>query len=388
MTQELRRAWIATVMWFALNAFGFASFVVRFPEIKSELGLSNSGLGLTLFVASLGALGAIKLAGAWSAKHGSAPVMVWSAVVASLLFPVLGSMINLGVFAAILFSLFLCISIMDIAMNAHAVTIEQQSGKMIMGRLHAMWSVGGIVGGFGGGLFASQSLSLFVHSLIISGLMLVLVFGFRHMLLPASADIHEPVEEHHQEKTKRPRIFYLLGFIGLCAAIMEGSAADWGAVLVSDEYGATGFTASLPYIVFQTGMVIGRVNGDAVAAKFGRSKILFFSGLTAAVGLFSGLAIGGVGPVIFAWLCLGLGASVVIPMAFSLAGSIATNEYAGRIAPSQAVATVSGIAYAAFFIGPPLIGLVADATSLRYAMLIPATLALGVAFGSRVLKGK
>lgn len=384
MTQELRKAWLATVMWFALNAFGFASFIVRMPEIKSAFGLSNSTLGVTLFVASLGALGAIKLGGIWSAKLGSAPVMVYAAAIAAVLFPILGTLMSWPIFAVTLFALFLALSVMDIAMNAHAVVIEQTSGKMIMGRMHAMWSVGGIIGGLAGGLFTSLQVSLFFHAVVVSALMLVLVIGFRGLLLPAAYDQHE-IKETTEGKAKTPSIFYLLGFIGLSAAIMEGSAADWGAVLVADEYQAQGFLISLPYIVFQTGMVIGRINGDALALRFGKQKILFTSGLIAATGLTTGLVVGGIPATVFAWLCLGLGASVVIPMSFSLAGSIASNEYAGQIAPSQAVATVSGIAYAAFFIGPPVIGFVADATSLRIAMGIPALLALGVVLGSKIL---
>ncbi len=73
-------------------------------------------------------------------------------------------------------------------------------------------------------------------------------------------------------------------------------------------------------------------------------------------------------------------------MVFSLSGSIANKEFAGDIAPSQAVATVSGISYAAFLIGAPTIGFVADLISLRWAMLIPAFLALGIIFGARIAK--
>ncbi|MEN9693303.1 MAG: hypothetical protein RLZZ330_947, partial [Actinomycetota bacterium] len=260
--------------------------------------------------------------------------------------------------------------------------IEHQSGKTIMGRLHAMWSLGGIAGGIIGGLFAATEVSIFTHSLIVSALTFILVLAFKKYLLPAAADKHE-VDHTNPVKTKMPRIIYVLGFIGLCAAIMEGSAADWGAVLMADEYGQAGLIASLPYIVFQTGMVAGRLTSDSIAKKIGRSRILFYSGFIAAIGLSFGLIVGGPIPTIFAWLCIGIGASSVIPMAFSMAGSITSNS--GDIAPSQAVARVSGIAYSAFFIGPPLIGVISDFTNLRIAMAIPAALAVGVALSSKAI---
>ena len=55
MKRELKRAWIATAIWFTLNSFGVASFVVRLPEAKKTLDLTNSDLGIALFVSSLSA---------------------------------------------------------------------------------------------------------------------------------------------------------------------------------------------------------------------------------------------------------------------------------------------------------------------------------------------
>ena len=382
MTSQLRRAWLATVVWFVINSIGYSSFLVRLPEIKDLIDASNTVLGLSIFVASLGALAAIKYGGQWSAKYGTSPVMVVSGLATAALFPVFGLLLNVLFFAASLFLVFLAISVVDVAMNAHAVTIEQQSGKTIMGRLHAMWSLGGISGGIIGGLFSAAKVSLFTHSLIVSALTFALVLFFKNYLLPADADKHE-IDYSNPVKTKMPRIIYVLGFIGLCAAIMEGSASDWGAVLMNDEYGQSGFIASLPYIVFQTGMVAGRLTADSISKKIGRSRILFYSGFIAAIGLSFGLIVGGPIPTIFAWICIGIGASSVIPMAFSMAGTIANET--GGIPASQAVARVSGIAYSAFFIGPPLIGVISDLSSLRVAMAIPAVLALGVAVGSRAI---
>ena len=61
---------------------------------------------------------------------------------------------------------------------------------------------------------------------------------------------------------------------------------------------------------------------------------------------------------------------------------MAKNQFADRMAPSEAMAMVSGIAYFGFLAGPPSIGFVADQISLRWAMLIPAVLALFIAIGS------
>jgi len=95
------------------------------------------------------------------------------------------------------------------------------------------------------------------------------------------------------------------------------------------------------------------------------------------------LLIGGIGGEIFGWVFLGMGMCIVIPMIYSEAGTIAIHKFSGTIAPSEAVATVSGISYFGFVVGPPIMGYISEAITLRWAMLVPAALGLALAAGSR-----
>jgi MFS family permease len=136
-------------------------------------------------------------------------------------------------------------------------------------------------------------------------------------------------------------------------------------------------------------MVIGRLFGDRLATQYGAMKLIVGGGLIAGIGLSSGLLTGGVAGVIFGWLTLGTGLSIVVPMLFSQAGEIAKTRFKGQFAASEGVAMVSGIAYFGFLVGPPTLGFLGDAIGLRWAMLVPAALALVMALGSpRVLHNK
>ena len=68
------------------------------------------------------------------------------------------------------------------------------------------------------------------------------------------------------------------------------------------------------------------------------------------------------------YAAVGLGVAVLIPLVFSVA------ERAPGIVPGQGIAGVATISYAAFFAGPPVIGLIAHATSLRWSMALIALL--------------
>ena len=103
-------------------------------------------------------------------------------------------------------------------------------------------------------------------------------------------------------------------------------------------------------------------------------------------GLLIGLITGGIPALMLAWFLLGIGLSVVIPLMFSAAGTMATNQYAGVIAPSQAVAKVSGISYFGFVLGPPLIGFLADLVELRWALFLNVALSYLLIFAARYAK--
>jgi MFS family permease len=114
--------------------------------------------------------------------------------------------------------------------------------------------------------------------------------------------------------------------------------------------------------------------------------VIATGGIVAGTGLTTGLFIGGIPAIMVSWFLLGLGLSVVIPLMFSAAGTLASTKYAGIIAPSEAVAKVSGVSYFGFVVGPPLIGFIADQIELRWTLLLIAALAYLLVFASRYAK--
>jgi len=373
-----RNATAAIATFFLLNALSYASLAARLPEIKAALQLSNSGLGMVLFTTAWSAVVSVKVSGYVTSRFGSKPVMVVTGVGMALAFPALMTITTLPVFVVTAIVMIVFVTSMDVAMNAHAVAVEHASGRMIMSRMHAAWSVGGIVGGGIGAACAASGVSLSVQGLALGALTLVSVLMVQQLLLDASVDRREHTREKKQ-RHKGPTIFVWMGVMALAAAVTEGTAVDWGAVLLRDTWRASAGIAALAYVAFQSGMVLGRFNGDLIAAKWGRARTLIASSVLSCAGLLIAILIGGIWPSIVGWLVLGLGVSVVMPTVFGLAGSIAASKYAGKVTPSEAVGTVSSLGYSAFFIGPPMMGFLADAISLRWALLAPALLAISIA---------
>jgi len=370
---EFLKARLAILISFLINGFSVGSFVSRIPDFKYELGISNGVLGASLFCASIGVLAALRPTSRAAAKYGSGPVVRLSAFTLALAVPFVGLLFNLPWFLFSLFIYGVLSSIHDLSINAHAAALENKAGKRVMSTFHAMWSIGGLTGGAIGGVLASFNVSILIHAIGV-GLFIALVALFtRNWFLPAEADQHV-IEKH--EKRKTPRRFIILGLLGLCGSLGEGAASDWGGVLARETFEASTLMSALPYVFFSASMVIGRLSGDFLAHKFGVVKLLTWSGFIAGIGLIAGLFVGNIYGVIIGWLLLGIGVSTVIPMMISATGTLANEKYSGQVSAAEGVALVTGVAYFGFVIGPPLIGFISEIVTLRWAMLLPAVLAI------------
>ena len=382
--QRFSRARIAVTTAFIINGFTVGAFYARVPDFKEQLGVSNSALGLALLCIAIGVLIGLGFSGKQSAKFGSAPITHYATYALGISLLIVGPVINFPTLCLSFVVFGFCLSTQDVAMNSHAIVLEQEAKRRYMSTFHAMFSLGALGGGAVGGLIAQQNKTIMWQCAFITMLIFLANFFVRNWFLSADLDKHAA---GNKKKIKRPFLFLIVGLLGTCAAIGEGSAGDWGAILARDTFDATPFASTLPYICFSAAMVTGRLFGDRLASKYGPMKLIVGGGLIAGIGLGTGLIVGGVGGVIFGWLALGIGLATVIPMLFSQAGEMAKTRFEGQFAASEGVAMVSGIAYFGFLVGPPTLGFLADAIGLRWAMLVPAVLALIMALGSKPILG-
>ena len=383
MAPELKRARLGVTLAFVVNGFTAGTFVARIPDIKEILAISDGVLGLSLLFVSIGVFVGLGPAGRNSARYGSRPVILWGTLAIVISLPIVGWLPSLTFAWFGLFIFGFALATQDVAMNAHAVVIEQRAGRRLMSTFHAMFSVGTLFGGILGGIFSQLSVTPLNQGIFLALLYLLVLFFIRSLILPASVDQH-PVTKNKGERS--PVIFWIFGVFGLFAALSEGAAGDWGGVLARDAFAATPFVSTLPYIVYTLAMVIGRLSGDFLAHKFGASQVIAAGGILSSVSLTLGLIVGGIPALMISWFLLGIGLSVVIPLMFSAAGTLANTKYQGAISPPQAIARVSGVSYFGFVIGPPVIGFLAEIFELRWALFFLVALCFSLIFASRYAK--
>jgi predicted MFS family arabinose efflux permease len=186
-------------------------------------------------------------------------------------------------------------------------------------------------------------------------------------LVPGLLD--DPGSPHATRIARPSRALAALAAIAFCALLAEGAVFDWSGIYLESEAAAAAGAAPLGLAAFSLCMGVGRLAGDPVAGRLGSSRTAAAGSLVAAGGLALALATAVVGWSIAGFAVMGLGLAAVFPIAMRSAG------FHGETA-APGLAAVSTAGYTGFLAGPPVIGLVAELTGLREALLIVCALCL------------
>ena len=251
-----------------------------------------------------------------------------------------------------------------------------------MSAFHAVFSVGGVVGAGVGALLLSldvpREISLPVAAVVLGSAAVAL----RCRLLPkvAPSDTDDAKEEGAGAMGRLPLLATLLGCVAFSSMVVEGAAADWGGVHLQETVDADNGVAALAYAAFAAAMTTGRALGDRIVARYGSVMVVRWGGATAAAGLALVVWSGHLVPILLGWLLAGAGVSTVVPQIFTAVGNLSTDQ------SGAALARAATLGYFGFLAGPPLVGSLADWTSLSTALLIPLLLAVTVALSGPLIR--
>ncbi len=369
------RARVSVAVIFLINGVVLGSWAPHIPLVQQRLGISAGMLGAALLAMATGALAAMPIAGYLVDRKGSAPVTRVSSLVfcASLPLPILAPDIATLIAALVLYGG--ANGAMDVAMNAHAVAVERALGRPVMSSFHGMFSIGGFAGaGLGGVALAFGSIP--GHAFAVTALTVILTIVASRRLLSASTD--GAGASPHFVWPRRATLG--LGFLAFLSFMGEGAMLDWSAVYLNTSLLAGSAVAGFGYAAFSATMAVGRFAGDSARLRFGAPRLAGGGALLAAAGI--GLAVISDLPnlAVAGFAMAGLGFSNIVPVLFGAAGRV------GTVAPATSIAAVATLGYAGFLAGPPVIGFVAEAASLRMGLAVVAVGCLVVMAASGLVR--
>ncbi len=366
-----RIRWAVTLFYFAMG-LNFSTWASRISDIQLSLGLTKGDLGSALFAIPVGQLFIMPYSGKLAAKYGSHRTVVFglSFYVLSLIILGLATerwhlMLTLAFFG--IFS-----NLTNISVNTQGIYTEGLFRRAIMSSFHGAWSTAGFTGALIGIGMIGLGLSPFYHFLIVGFVLWTIIFFNYKYLVKVKA---KPVAEKKRKIFSKPdKVLVWLGVMAFCCMLSEGIMFDWSVIYFEDVVGVSGSLKVLGYTAFMVMMAFGRFTGDKVIRRIGRKRMLQLSGCMISIGLYLAVALPYVATTALAFMMVGLGVSTIVPTVFSIAGR------RPGIAPSIALQTVSSVSFLGFMLGPPVIGHIAEATSLRFSFALIGIFGFGIAF--------
>ncbi|WP_053912847.1 MFS transporter [Streptomyces sp. TP-A0875] len=369
-----RRARVAVAVLFFTNGALFANLLPRYPQIKADLGIGNAAYGLAVAAFPTGAIVAGPAAGVLVRRFGSARVAVAGTLFTAVGILAAGLSGSVAVFAAALFLAGAMDAVTDVAQNAHGLRVQRRYGRSVINSFHAIWSVGAVTGGAMAAAAIALGLARGPH-LVVSGLLCVAAACVAlRFCLPGpetGADGAEtpggdarPAEGGASPGRRVAWVLTALVLIATAGTVVEDAGNSWAALYLSDSLRSTAAVAASGYIALVGAQFVGRLMGDRLVDRFGQRAVARSGGLIVAVGMGLALAVPTVPGTVLGFAAAGFGVATLVPAAMHEADSLP------GLKPGSGLTLVSWLMRLGFLLPPPLVGLVADATSLRAGLLV------------------
>ncbi len=347
----LQKRYFGVALPFIINALMMSSWLLYTPYILEKLAITESSLGYAFFSMAMGAVTSLSFSNKLIRIYGEGKYTFFSTMGYAMLIICTVLAGNLMQLCVILFFTGAFAGSMDVGMNGLAAHIEKKDKVRFMSACHGFWSMGFFAGASLGSIMMYFISFPFVHLFLLMSIAMILHLYYSAPLRSERTEI--PVEEkvgRHSLQNKT-----LLGFaiIGLMVMMSEGAIMDWSTLYMDEEIQAPKLWIGYGLAMFSLFMAVGRFMMDPVIDTYG-SKFVIQAGLIVMIlGVILVLS-GGLMPALFGFSLVGFGVSGIVPEIYRLSSQIK------GVNPTDGVATVAGMGYIGFLIGPVMMGYVVD----------------------------
>ncbi len=345
---------------FFLYSFSLGGIFPRLGDLQRAMGIAEGALGLALIGTAVGTLISLTFASRILDRVGYRPALL-------SLTPLLGLLFAVASFASGPLVLFLslvpaglCIGAIEVIVNLEADRVEHQTGRRIMNRAHAFWSIGFFSAGLIGAGLSQAGLSPQAHLLLMVPLVLVstlLLLG-RYEAAPHRGGTHTGATA----RFARPTVpILVLVAVTLSALVLEGAGAEWSTIYMRDVFDAAPFVAGSAVAIGAFTQAVTRFFADRFVERHSPVVVARVLLLVLGAGALLVFAAPSGGAALLGFGIMGIGTSAIFPLAMSAAA-----QRTDRPAATN-VAALAQISFVAFLLGPPLLGFVAQHWGIRWS---------------------
>jgi len=376
---------------FFLFGFLIMSWLPRFPEVKTNLSLSNGEFGTLISISAIGSLVALFTVGHLVHNYGAKVILQIATISIVLSLILLTNTHSTLVFLISNMVHGAAISAFHVSINAQGFSFQDRTKIPVITLLSGFWSSGALVTAVVSGVLVDR-ISLNLHIVILSLVVLTI------MLYMISALGSNLVKPNHNSATDYKFTDLFKGFrfdpvvsgALFCAIFLEFSVGDWAAIFVKEDVGIKGGLHTLPYILFTFAMIAGRLTVHHLFRRFTMQLLVKVASLTSGLAFLIGIVVSRYLGLEHKTLSL-----IILCLSFTIAGlgssflgpSIMNAANTRSNSPSSVVIGQIGVINnIAVFIMRLVIAWTAQAFSLSIALMIPALLLFSVPYFSKIFK--
>ena len=374
---------------FFLFGFGIMSWIPRFPDFKDRLGLTNGQFGSIISLGNVGAFISLLTVGHIVHKLGSYKVLIASTCSLYFGFALIANISSSFIFIPVVILVGFSSSAFHISVNSQAFDSQTRITKPIIVKLHGIWTMGAVSTGLVSGFLigrVSASVQLDLVYVLVFLLKIKYINKLRPIALPPQS------EDDHYSVT---RVFKTLRFDRLiaggmiCAILIEIAMGDWSNIFGREYLGIKGGLITLPYILFMSAMIAGRLSISRIIRRMPINKATNIGAVVGGsfflIGVFASILFGdshrylAFGIFSFGCFIAGLGTSFVTPSFFNAASA------RSPLPSAVVIGQIGLINNFLIFGGKWVVAWTAQFTSLAVALIIPGLMALSVPLFSKAL---
>lgn len=354
---------------FAAMGVLWGTFAAVMPDLKAMLGVDERELGLLVFCTPMAAIGAMLLAPAFGAAMGRVALPLSVALMA-LAFALPGQASVWWLFPLAMACAGAATGLTDVLMNARVAALETSRGLHLMNLAHAAYSFGYA----GGAVLTGVMRGAGWGPGWVMGTMSVVGLVFAALSLERDGRIEGLRKPKDGTAGHLGWVPVIGGGIVLIAFMTENAAEYWSALHIEKTLGGSPEQGALGPAMLALTMGFARLGGQSLAGRVDAFTILRVGAVIAALGALVVSQAWAPWVAYAGFFVMGVGASVLAPTAFSLVGQLSDDA-----ARARAVARATLLGYFGYFVGPPLLGIIAGTFGLRFAFVWAACL-VGMVF--------
>jgi fucose permease len=354
----VRRAHVALAV--AFIAFGTVdgTWAARLPALERRLDLDSGSLGITIFCVSLTATLMLVPAGALASHRGSRGPLALGLLVMAGGLTAAAFAPSLGVLLPSACVLGAGFGILDVSANAHGVLVEQRLGRPVLSALHGAWSFGLLVGSGIAAVAAAVAVGPRAQFPATAACVLVIGLLYVPRLLPSAEDAASDTAHFAWPRGA----LALPALLTFCSMFVESATMNWSAVFLAGPVDSSAAVAAGGVVAFSIAMVVARLAGDPLAARWGVAALARRGGALVVTGVVLAVATRSPVPALAGFALVGAGAAAIVPALFRVASAVP------GISSGAGIASVATAGYFGGVVNGPTIGFVARGVGLSAAL--------------------